>query len=568
MSASSDGSLAVAASQQAVSLFSSASHCRSARHFLSSVSPRCSLSVAPPLFYPSLLLSDSHTLPDVATHFLRSIAVESPFAVDPAYHLRVLRQFYASRVEQLQRAASHRSVDPQQLHMGQPAGESDSGAEGRSGAHIAGALQQQLHSLTELRSAQNMASSPSPDSVQLPQPASFDSLSALLASSAASPARTGSGNSGGGGAGSGSAEAALLLSTAPLTPHAPSAVDSALSSSPSPFVLPHHPSLHSSPAELLEGLGASGAAKAVWLAGRLPSASSAVSSDGTAPLPLPLAPPSAALSGSSGSSSVATSGLSFRRARAFPAAAAASGTTQVGGEQAADEAQQQQADTDEHMAAAVADHTAQRSHALLVNGRSITNSSEQWEKEAVSEQQPLHRSLAHFPVQPCTAHLTSLVALVMLLARVVCQLARGITGARLRFTSSKVRPAFLVCHPVILSHPSQAVVRRLCSGRSWQGASDVARRGVVVCAVRALHCWSPRLCRSGLRSSTSSRSDCHNTLPLQRLCGQCLLQLVRQSRSSAIELMVRRVVLCVLSAISGAGWPVLVARCVECFFFT
>ena len=372
MCESSDGCAVLVGSQPSppLSLFASAAHCRSARHFLSSVSPRCSLSVAPPLFYPSLLLADPSRPSDVATHFLRSLSLQPPFGTDPAYHLRQLRHFYASRVEQLQRSLANQGGD-EAVQLQQRRSEQTAVSESEDGTGSTGSAAPRLPQAdTESSGVRLTASSPSPASLYLPQPPLSDSLSGLFLSSAVADLQRRSG--------------------------------SAVASHPS-FVLPRHfhPSLLSSSVGAVDAPGSqssAAAAAAAWLAARLPSASSTASSAGLMSLPLPLPPSSTALtvSSSSASSALATA-LSFRRARAFPAGTAGGGSAPVSNDQTTDESQPQQADKDDHTlhhAVAVADHSMQRSHGVLISGRSAASSNEQWEKEAVSDQRstltPLH----------------------------------------------------------------------------------------------------------------------------------------------------------------------------------
>ena len=342
MSASSDGASAVTAPPAAVSLFSSAAHCRSAHYFLSSVSPRCSLSAAPRLFYPSLLLVEPSPPSAVAAQFLRSIALEAPFDSDPAFHLRALRHFYASRVEQLQRVAAHQQLPSTR---GSPTTAAVTATHSNDAASRCAVSEQLL---------------PQPQ----PQPSSSTALPTVLLSGG-----SGVGSCSGSSIGHGS-ETDLRAATCP-SPHAASALEAALSIAQPAFVLPHQPTLLGSVAESLH------------LAARLTSTlgSSAGSSDAAVSLPLAHPMPSASLS--------VASALSFRRHRAFPAPTAGSGTATIGGGGATDVAQQEpQSDDDDdhsmHHTVPVADHTVQRSRGLLLSGRSMASSSEQWEKEAVS----------------------------------------------------------------------------------------------------------------------------------------------------------------------------------------
>lgn len=374
MSASSDGSVAVATSGAPVSLFSSAAHCRSAQHFLSSVSPRCSLSAAPRLFYPSLLLADPTRPSDVAIQFLHSIALESPFKTDPAYHLRALRRFYASRVDQLQRAAVRNGVDTSQRQS--EAGQSD------SVGSVDTATQQRLMRQATADWTAAQSSSPFVDSLHLPQPPSLESLSGLLVASSAAafaPATRG--------AGAGSE----LLTAAGRSSQASSLLESVLSAPQPAFVLPHHPSLQSSSAD---SLGVDSHSSAAWLAARLPSAASIALSESALVIPLPLAPPSAAPSAaSSTASSALATALSFRRTRTFPATVGGPTGALLNSEQPTDDSQPQ-ADNDDHLqlhlthsshSITAVDHAVQRSHGALITGRSIASNSEQWEREAVSK---------------------------------------------------------------------------------------------------------------------------------------------------------------------------------------
>ena len=498
MSASSDG---VASQPRAASLFASPAHCQSARHFLSSVSPRCSLSTAPPLFYPPLL-SEPSPPPAVACHFLRHIALQPPFSSDPTLHLRALRRFYTARLEQAKRAGAGigSGIDEAAAQCERAAGALDSGvgSDGSAGS-LVGAQQQPV--ATEWSTGRSDAAASALPAAARP----IDATPLPFPSAAAAAKRV-----------SDEARSALLQhSHAPSSSaHTTSAAQSALSASHSPFLLPQ-PHAHS--------------------ASYLPH-SPALHFDNVASAPLPPPPTT----------------LSFRRARAFPTNSAAGIAAAAKGEQAADDealagqAQQQPADGDEqllHHNTATLDSAGKRSSSRLLSGRSVA-SSEQWEREAVSQQYYRPLALVHSPVPAShsvwrtAAHRSALTHRIVCLPLLLCHFALGS-----RCASSRAASQGLGCgspHPKYAHttlNPAVEHLRVLVAS----GCGDLHRHamtqrldalpsktvdrsppchcpvtpsaGVVCCGVahvcrgRALRCWWHHSCRFDLTDSRGRYED-------------------------------------------------------------